>query len=219
MRALDIASGELLWSKSLTEEFGTPLLEFGYASSPIPYKNWVIVLTGGAKTGAVGLEPKTGKVAWKAPAIPISYDTPEIATIGKDDQLVFMAPTEVVAVSIERGEVAWRHRHQNQWDTNCVGPWFGDDDLVFKVGSSGEGRSRTLRLTDGKTQEVSSNLKVKATTGSVIRDGDTVYAAGRLLMAHDIRSGEILWSGEERRRRQPAAGRLTHPAARRRRET
>lgn len=193
LHALDVATGKLLWSKDLTEAFGTPLLEFGYASSPVPYKDWIVLLTGGKKYGAVGLEPETGKVAWTAPPVPLSYSTPQVARVDGEDLLVFMAPTEVVAISIASRKIAWRHPLQNQWDTNVLGPWFGDDDLVY-ISTSGDAGSKTLRVAKGEVKEVASNLKVKSTTGSVIRNGDTVFtSAGSLLTAHDIRSGDILW--------------------------
>lgn len=194
MFALDLDSGEVLWSKDLTEEFGTPIIEFGYASSPIAYGGAVLILTGGTENGAVALNPKNGKVTWTAPPVPISYSTPQIARIDDQDLLVFMAPTEVVAISMEASEIVWRYKHQNQWDTNCLGPWFGDDDLVF-VSSSGEAGSRTLRLKGTELEEVSASLKFKASTGSVIREGTVAYGSNRTTMVgYDIVSGEVLWT-------------------------
>ena len=191
VRALDVDSGKVLWQANLADDHGAPHLYFGYASSPIEWDGNVLFLTGG-KESALVLSAKDGSVQWRGPEVPISYSTPRIFDVEGDPQLMFMAPTEVVGISMNSGDVAWRFPHQNQWDTNCLGPWY-EDGLMF-VSSSGDAGSRSYKLSDGKFEEVADNLKVKLSFASVVREGGIMYAsAGKAMVAHDIATGENLW--------------------------
>ena len=48
MHCLDPNSGAVHWSHDLVSEFEAKVLEGGYASSPIEYRDTIIVLSGGA---------------------------------------------------------------------------------------------------------------------------------------------------------------------------
>jgi hypothetical protein len=109
-----------------------------------------------------------------------------------------MTPDEVVGIGMQDAGQKWSWPHENQYRTNCSSPWWGDDGLLF-VSSQGDVGSRTLRLSrvEGKTkvEEISANKKVKIFHNSALRLGDVVYgSSGSVLLAHDIRTGEILWS-------------------------
>lgn len=74
MHCLDARSGVVLWSHDLAGEFGANLLEGGYASSPIEYKDTIIVLSGGKNQALVAFQKLSGEAAWKGqsfePALP-----------------------------------------------------------------------------------------------------------------------------------------------------
>ena len=123
-----------------------------------------------------------------------------VIDVGGDRQLVYMSPDEVVGVGLDDGAVRWRHPHVNQWKTNCLGPWWGEDGLLL-VSSGGDAGSRTLKLTraGGETavEEVSASNKFQLSHSTPLRLGARVYgASGKYLAAYDVNSGEILWREE-----------------------
>jgi outer membrane protein assembly factor BamB len=200
LHCLDKRDGSVLWSHDLIEKFGGQTLEFGYSSSPLVHDGRIVVLVGGKKHAAVGFDPESGSVVWKAAPLDISYGTPRVIDVDGQDQLVFMTPTEVVGIGLDSGNVAWRHPHENQYETNCAGPWWGDDNLLF-VSSQGEAGSRTLKLThrEGTTtvQEVARNKEMRIFHNTAVRLGDWVYAGSHdSLVAYNIRKGETAWKEE-----------------------
>lgn len=92
--------GKELWKR----EFGPILSRWGNASSPILYKDLVIVFHGPGepKTFLTALDKRTGKTIWqveeKAINSPIfgSWSTPIVVTVGKRDELIFPLPGERV---------------------------------------------------------------------------------------------------------------------------
>jgi len=196
VHAFDKRNGEPAWSHDLVEEYGTKVPHFGYAVAPIGHAGRVLVLTGG-KHGVVGFDPKTGDQTWASEALPISYATPLVTEIGGEQQIVFMTPSEVVGVAFSDGAVRWRHPHKNQWDTNCVGPWLGDDGLLF-LSTMGEAGSRALRIKkEGNTttvEEISASRKCKVSHTTALLRGDHFYgSSGEYLMAYEVATGEIAW--------------------------
>jgi len=200
LHCLDKRDGSVLWSHDLVAKFGGRPLQFGYSSSPLVHDGKIVVLVGGKKHAALGFDPEDGSVVWRAAPLDISYGTPLVIDVEGQHQLVFMTPTEVVGVALDSGSVAWRHPHENQYQTNCAGPWWGEDDLLF-VSSQGEAGSRTLKLTrrDGKTtvEEIARDKEMKVFHNSLVRVGDWVYAGSHdAIAAHNIRKGTTAWKEE-----------------------
>jgi len=198
--AVDKKNGKLLWSHDLIEEHDGQILVFGNSSSPIAYDGMVVFMVGGDKHAAVGYDLKNGSLAWKSEPSPVGYSSPIIIDVGGEDQLVFMTPDEVVGVGMKDGAFKWRQHHENQYRTNCSSPWWGDDDLLF-VSSQGDIGSQTVRLkrVGGKTEveAIAANKSMKIFHNTALRVGDFVYGStGADLMAHNIRSGEIVWTEE-----------------------
>ena len=200
LHCLDKRDGSVLWSHDLIEKFDGQPLQFGYSSSPLVHDGKIVVLVGGKKHAALGFDPEDGSVVWKSEPLDISYGTPLVIDVDGQHQLVFMTPTEVVGLGLDTAGVAWRHPHENQYQTNCAGPWWGEDNLLF-VSSQGEAGSRTLKLTrrDGKTtvEEVARDKEMKVFHNSLVRLGDWVYAGSHdSIAAHNIRKGETVWKKE-----------------------
>ncbi len=197
VHALDATTGELAWSHDLVAEFGGKQQRFGTSAAPVAYRDMAIVLAGGDQHGALGFDLATGEVAWRAPALDISYASPIVIELGGEDQLVFMTSKEIVGVSLADSQVKWRHPHKNQYGNNCAGPWWGQDGLMF-VSSQADGGGRTLKLSaeDGRVsvEEVARDPGVKIFHNSAVRLGDHLYgASGTFLLAHHVETGATAW--------------------------
>ena len=92
--------GKELWQRDL----GPIISRWGHGSSPILYKDLVIVFHGPGepKTFLTALDKKSGKTIWKIEEKAInspvfgSWSTPIIATIGKRDELIMPLPGDKV---------------------------------------------------------------------------------------------------------------------------
>jgi outer membrane protein assembly factor BamB len=106
--------GNEIWKQKL----GTSRHMWGYASSPIFYKDKVILSFGpGVETFMTALDRATGQVLWKTPepggsnarehGLVASFSTPVIAKVDGQDQLICSMPTRVVAYSPDAGDILW----------------------------------------------------------------------------------------------------------------
>ncbi len=117
--ALDL-DGNMLWKKSLQDEYGKFGLNWGYGSSPLLFDGKLIIeVLHGMKTDdtsyLVSLDGGSGKVVWRqerptdAPnESPDSYTTPAIATVNGEPQIVVSGGDYVTGHDPKSGKELWR---------------------------------------------------------------------------------------------------------------
>ena len=199
MHCLDAATGKLLWSHNLLGEFGGNVLVLGYSSSPIAYKDTVIVLVGGKDQSIVAFDKNDGHVVWKNLSFENSYSTPRIMKICGEDQLVTFMGTEVIGVDPHTGVLKWQYPIRNEYKQNITMPSLLDDDLLFI--STWKAGSRGLKLVKGepfRVEELWSTRKVHSFYESSVLIGDYVYGSSgppeaHLMSAINVRTGKIAW--------------------------
>ena len=64
LQCLDKKSGKVLWTQQLWEDHGGSRLMYGYAVSPIAFRDTVIVPVGGRGKAVMAFQQADGKVAW-----------------------------------------------------------------------------------------------------------------------------------------------------------
>jgi outer membrane protein assembly factor BamB len=100
--AVDLKSGETLWTRNLAEDFNAPDGYFGAGSTPVVVHETLLVNVGGKKGGIVGLHVSDGKTAFAlgneqaSYASPISYAT---QAADKSTQALFVTRLNFVAVN------------------------------------------------------------------------------------------------------------------------
>jgi outer membrane protein assembly factor BamB len=190
LSCLDASTGKLVWAHDLGRDFDTPIPLFGHSTSPIRYKDLVIVIAGGAH--AFRLD--TGERAWVNEEFAGSYSSPVLSRRDGREQLIAPVAGEVVAVDPRDGRLVWRHEHSNQHQTFLSSPLLGEDGLLFAsayfLGSVG------LRISaDGRSvTELWENPKLQLAQTNAVRVGDIVYGFhNSILCALDVTTGEIIW--------------------------
>ena len=82
MLALRSKDGTVVWSQDLWgEEFKGNQPGHGYSSSPVAYKDMVIVPVGGENASLVAFDQNSGSVKWQALSFRNSYSSPRIVEI------------------------------------------------------------------------------------------------------------------------------------------
>ena len=174
-------SGQVVWSHDLWKEFDAKPPGRGYASSPIVYKNMLILPVGGRSgNGIMAFDPKDGDVIWKSQNYPATFSSPTIINVDGQDQVVVFEGTEVVGLEPNTGDLLWTHPHETKYNINAMTPVWGADNLLF-VSSAYDGGSRVIRLTqkDGKTsvEELWYSRSVELHHGTAVRLGDMIYTS------------------------------------------
>jgi len=201
LHALNKSDGQPVWSTELWGAgFDGNVRGHGYSSSPVAYKDSVIVTVGGQDAGIVAFDRKTGDVKWKAFDFKNSHSSPRIVELaGRQQLLVFMAE-ELIGVDPDDGTLLWRYAHGNQWGHNISMPIVVDDDTILL--SSIQAGARGIRvIRDGETmqvREIWSTRRVQFYHGSAVRIGDWVYGSSgtmgpAFIAAVNVRNGEIGW--------------------------
>ncbi len=191
--------GQVAWHRSL----GKLTHVFGQATTPVLYKNLVIVHRGpGDKTHLVALDRQTGKTIWDTPEFAKnnnlygSWSTPVIVQIDGHDELIITMPKEIKGYDPANGRELWK----------CGGlgteiytmPTVGNG-LV--VGISGhQGPAMALRL-GGRGDLTQSNrlwltAKNHQRVGSGVIVGKYLYLSNATGIAQclEARSGKVVWA-------------------------
>jgi outer membrane protein assembly factor BamB len=199
MHCLDKNSGKVHWSKELWKDLGGTVLNHGYSSSPIEYKDTVIVLVGGNGHGIVAFKKEDGAVAWQGTDFDNSFSTPRIYKLRGEDQLITFMAREVAGVDPSSGRLLWSFPHENQWRQNISMPVLIEDVLFI---SSPEAGARGLKLSrkgEGfDVEEVWSNRKVQFYHVTTVEAGGFVYGcsggqAPHFMMGVNHKTGELAW--------------------------
>jgi len=201
LHCLDKRTGKLAWMYDLFTEFKGYVQDEYYSSSPIAYRDTIIVPVGAAGGALMAFNQKDGSVVWKKGDFKISYASPLLIKVDGQEQLVAMMEENIVGVEPGNGELLWSYPHKNRTKTNVSTPVWGEDNLLFcsSAYDSG-GRALKLSRSDNKTsvEEVWYQRQMRVHIGNVIRLGDIVYGSSGdfgavTFTAVNIRTGQVLW--------------------------
>lgn len=182
-------NGRPRWSRDLAA-LGVSMPYFGHASSPIRFRDVVIVIAGGAHA----LDLETGESRWSNTSFEGSYASAILVERGGRKVLVVPAAGEVVGLDPENGKLLWRHEHANQYRTILSSPVDVGDGWIFVsayfLGSIG------LELSPDGSAVVerweSPHLQLSH-TNAIAEGGRVVGFHKSIMTAVDARTGEILW--------------------------
>jgi outer membrane protein assembly factor BamB len=210
---LDLSQGTLLWSRSLSDEYGVEPGRFPVASSPLLDGDRLILNVGGRSAGAgiVALDKRTGQTLWTATGDGASCATPKVAAV-HGRRVVFVWTSEnLVALDPESGRVWWRIPFRaNHPDTiNAVSPIVSGDVILvsgYQVGSlcvrmQADGTYRELWR--GKKEVLDSHYN-----NLLCRDG-YVYGFGTVgsgLRCVELETGDLMWRWKSRLRNAASIG-------------
>jgi outer membrane protein assembly factor BamB len=199
---LDRATGKPRWSHELWRGF-TGGTHTGYSSSPLAYKNTLIMQADGAGRSLMAFDLNSGRVVWQALNFRISNSSPIIINVDGQDQLVVFTHGEILGADPNDGALLWSRRIAAQWEFHFTisTPVWGQGNLLFASAAYGVG-GRVLHLSRSGGQTVVKELwqseRTRVHKENAIRLGDVIYAStGHLgpafFTAIDVKTGKVLW--------------------------
>lgn len=207
LHCLRKVDGEIVWGKNFLTDIKGKVPLYGFASTPVAYKDRLIAAVGGTGAGVVAFDLKSGSVLWQKHDFGEVgmglYASPIIANILGEDHLIVMSGTDIVGLDPVSGEIRWSHPHANQGKINVPTPLWDADGMLF-ASSGGEGGTRALKFekSDGKVKpkEVWVAAKAGRSIGNMARSGDYLYGSSDTGMGPaffasvNVRDGKVMWS-------------------------
>jgi outer membrane protein assembly factor BamB len=202
------ADGKKVWGRNVYDDFkavrrpkltGAPQRDYGYTSSPLVYKDRLLVEVGSTKSGSViAFDKKTGKEEW-------SSELKEEAghTGGMAPMTIEGVPC--VAVLTQRNLAVIRLDTGNEGKTVATYPWVTDfantiagpaveGDSVVIAASYNHNAMCRVRFTLTEAKEVWRKKFPSKVCTPVIHDG-CVYVAWQRIRCIDFKTGELKWEG------------------------
>jgi len=190
------------WTQQLWEDHRGSRLMYGYASSPIAFRDTVIVPVGGRGKAGMAFNQADGKVAWAKNDFGNVYSSPLMIDVGGLEQLVVLLDGVVCAVNPHNGDLQWQVPFKADYSIAVAMPVWGPDNLLF-VSSEYNAGSKVIELKRSGLQTVATELwssnRLRLHHGNAMRIGDAIYfsSGGKgsqaILSAVDARSGKIHW--------------------------
>jgi outer membrane protein assembly factor BamB len=202
LQCLDKKSGKVLWTQQLWEQHGGSRLMYGYASSPIAFRDMVIVPVGGRGKAVMAFRQADATVAWSRDDLGNVYSSPILIDLDGLEQLVVLLDGALIGLNPHNGDPQWRVPFTADFSIAVSTPLWGPGNLLF-VSSEYNGGAKVVELQRNGQQtsakELWSSNRLRLHHGNAMRIGDTLYfsSGGKgsqaILSAVDVRSGKIHW--------------------------
>ena len=198
----DVKSGKVLWTQQLwTDHRGTRLV-YGYASSPIAFRDTVIVPVGGPDKALMAFRQADGQIAWARNSFANTYSSPLLIDVDGLEQMAVLMDGAVFAVNPHNGDMQWQVPFRADYSIAVATPVWGAGNLMF-ISSEYNGGAKVVELRRNGNQttakELWSSPRLRLHHGNAIRVGDAIYfsSGGKgsqaILSAVDARTGKIHW--------------------------
>jgi outer membrane protein assembly factor BamB len=129
----DAKTGAIVWQRDLRQD-GIKPNRWGFAGSPLVWRDLVIFNAGGAGTA---LDRKTGRVVWSNGTNATGYASPTLFGGGGRPSVLIFAAQHLVALDTGTGLERWRFPWKTDWDTNNSDPVRYEDCLFLSSFSHG----------------------------------------------------------------------------------
>src|SRR5262245_14752193 len=203
LQCVDKKTGHVLWSQELWTEHRGSRMVYGYASSPIAFRDqFVIVPVGGSGRGLMAFNQADGKVAWSRLDLGNVYSSPILIDLGGLEQLVAVLDGAMVAVNPHNGDLQWQVPFQANYSIAVSTPVWGDGNILF-VSAEYDAGAKVVRIDrDGlksTATELWSTNRLRLHHGNaMLIDGVFYFSSGgkgsqAILSAVDAQSGKIYW--------------------------
>jgi outer membrane protein assembly factor BamB len=202
LQCLDKKTGKSLWRQQLWEDFGGSRLMYGYSSSPIAFRDTVIVPVGGRGKAVVAFNQSDGKVAWAKNDYGNVYSSPVLINVDGLEQLAVLMDGALIGVNPHNGDLQWQAPFKADYSIAVATPVCGPDKLIF-ISSEYNGGAKVIELQRNGMQTTATELwaspRLRLHHGNAMRIGDAIYfsSGGKgsqaILSAVDVRSGKIHW--------------------------
>jgi outer membrane protein assembly factor BamB len=196
LNALNAGNGAAVWTHNAASDTGVHAPNWGFSSSPLVTKDVVIVAAAG-RLAAYDLA--TGASRWMGPDGGGGYSSPQLLTIGGEEQVLLSSGSGVTSVAPADGRVLWKHAWAG---ASILQPALtADGGVLITTGDMSGGMGvRRLAVAHGPTgwnvEEVWTSSGLKPYFNDfVVHDGYAFGFDGAILACIDLHDGQRKWKG------------------------
>ncbi|QDT29578.1 outer membrane protein assembly factor BamB family protein [Gimesia panareensis] len=190
--------GNQLWQTIVGDELDPR--RWGSSSSPILYKDLLIVTASAESEAMVALNKKTGKEVWRqeSTGFNATWGTPILVPVDKErTDLVIGVPYEIWGLNPDNGKLRW-YCEAMSTDTYCSSVIAGKDGVVY--GIEGRGGGSIAVKADGKGDVSKSHVLWSGRDANrietpVLYDGRIYFFSRGIVNCIDARTGERIFRG------------------------
>jgi outer membrane protein assembly factor BamB len=202
LQCLNKNDGKVLWTQELWSGHGGSKLMYGYASSPIAFRDMVLVPVGGRGKAVMAFNQADGKVVWSKGDFGNVYSSPILIDLDGLEQLAVLLDGALVGLNPHNGDPQWQAPFKADYSIAVATPVRGPGNLLFVSAEYNAGAKVVeLRRTGQQSTatEVWSSNRLRLHHGNAMCIGPTIYfsSGGKgsqaILSAVDARTGNIHW--------------------------
>lgn len=178
--------GDVLWQADL----GSGTHSWGSATSPLLYKDLVIVNASVESAKLYGLNKKTGQIEWEAPGIEKCWSSPMLVEVGGRQEIVLNLPRQLTGFDPDTGTRLWLC--EGIPDNYVCPSIVSRDGVVFAIG----GRKNTAIAVraGGRGDVTETHVLWRVERGSNVTS--PVWVDGHLYWLHESRGTAYCLSGD-----------------------
>jgi len=189
--------GKQLWKTPLGT--GSGAMGWGSSSSPVLYKDYVIITAAAESQTIYALDKKTGKEVWKAQAdgLASTWGTPILVKVDENrTDLVLSVPYEIWGFNPDTGKLRWYCEGLN--NRSVCASVVTDGTLIYASGDEGSG---SMAIMPGGLKDISQTHVAWTGRDSarictpVIADGKMYFVANRVATCIEATTGKRLYQG------------------------
>lgn len=190
--------GNQLWQTIVGDELDPR--RWGSSSSPILYKDLLIITASAESEAMVALNKETGKEVWRqeSTGFNATWGTPILVPVDKErTDLVLGVPYEIWGMNPDNGKLRW-YCEAMSTDTYCSSVIAGKDGVVY--GIEGRGGGSIAVKTDGKGDVTKSHVLWSGRDANrietpVLYDGRIYFFSRGIVNCIDAKTGERIFRG------------------------
>ena len=138
LRALDLASGSLLWQRDVAGENDVTRPEWGFASSPLVVESetgaHVVVSIGASDASLLAYDAATGEPVWQAGEDRVGYSSPVLRTLAGVEQIIIFNGASVAGHDPQTGGLLWSYPWSGDQPNVAAPMVLGEDKLLVSSG-------------------------------------------------------------------------------------
>ena len=152
---------------------------YGYASSPIAFRELVIVPVGGRGKALMAFQQADGKVAWSRNDPGNVYSSPLLIDLGGVEQIVAVLDGAVLAVNPHNGDPQWQVPFKANYSIAIAMPLWGPGNLIF-VSAEYNAGAKVIELQRNGQQTTATELwssnRLRLHHGNAMLIDGTIYS-------------------------------------------
>lgn len=198
---IDNESGEILWSKVLSKEFGGSVIQWGMNETPVIDGKVIYITPGGRKNNLVALNRHTGDLIWSnsGQGQLTAYCTPLLFVHNGRKMLATHSESYIMGFDATTGKMLWSQYHPNEYSVHPNTPVYHEGKLFYLSGYGAGGGMLELAPDGNSAKRIWTHKNMDSRMGGAVLVDGHIYGSGdsRLWCCYDWETGKELYRSQE----------------------